>query len=802
MLRRWLLLLALSAPVAAQPYTNPVIPLAETETADPFVLKWNGEYYLYCSGDPIVAYHSVDLVHWDRVGPVLASNAAAWNQADVWAPEVVYRNGKFYMYYTAATKSSDWRVNEISRRVGVAVSSSPRGPFVDSGKPVMSAWAIDGDVFRDPRSGKAWLFYSSLQEPRRPGAAIALDALPVWNRALGKPTLVTQGDRAWEDKDGDPNNGSLRYTNEGPTALYHHGKYYCLYSGGSWDLPNYSVGYAMAPSLAGPWEKVAPPILRSTPWIDGPGHNCVVKAPNNLDDIQLYHARLQPYVDPWNRVPFAERLYWNGDRPWCQTPSLAFQAPPDKPVFADRFDGGLARWQTGPGWRVEGGELHSEGGEAKCRVDLPGFYVLEVNLRVLGTKAGVQIGKRKLVLDAAQSAICLDSKPVWKWPADFRPSDYHQLILRRNDGATLQIEVDGVKRGRLELGGLVDGSDSGREDRSWRLTAQGSAAFDGVSLSAAFDDDFRESSKSFGNWLHTVGSWAAEKGEMVCSTPQGLAFKGEYATSFEFSATLQPRDTAAPQVAHPGPTDKKWSSGVIALGPRGGWLEFGYDKAIWPLGRFHISRHDDRDSVITAADPLDVPMPRGFRYDVPHTIRVVRQEDLFTAYLDGVEVAAGRFSIDKTRPGLYTDGVACKFSHCTYKRLGVEQNWLLDGGFETQQYADGKPAYGCVWKFSGAAKINQSQPFTGTYRLRLGEGASEARQPLTLPPGHFRLHGFATGTRPLHVQAGGKTLDFPVNQLWQAFRLDFDSTQQDLLLSAQGAGWTAVDDLYLERVSP
>ena len=74
------------------------------------------------------------------------------------------------------------------------MSSSPRGPFVDNGKPVMPAWAIDGDVFRDPLSGKDWLFYSSLQEPRRPGAAIALDALPAWNRALVKPSLVTQGD--------------------------------------------------------------------------------------------------------------------------------------------------------------------------------------------------------------------------------------------------------------------------------------------------------------------------------------------------------------------------------------------------------------------------------------------------------------------------------------------------------------------------------------------------------------------------------------------------------------------------------
>src|SRR4030081_3169011 len=92
--------------VAAEPpYNNPVIGdpgHVEHELADPFVLKWNGQYFIYFSGSPIVAYHSTDLVHWDLVGPVLqaSDSAEAWNQTDVWAPEVVYRRGKFYMTYT------------------------------------------------------------------------------------------------------------------------------------------------------------------------------------------------------------------------------------------------------------------------------------------------------------------------------------------------------------------------------------------------------------------------------------------------------------------------------------------------------------------------------------------------------------------------------------------------------------------------------------------------------------------------------------------------------------------------------
>ena len=124
MTKTLLLAFALATAAVAAPYRNPVIPYnpAEHEIADPYVLKWNGEYYLYASGDPIQAWHSTDLVHWDKLGAVLQSTPGSWNEADVWAPEVVYRNGKFLMYYTASRKSADWRVNEMARRVGVAVS--------------------------------------------------------------------------------------------------------------------------------------------------------------------------------------------------------------------------------------------------------------------------------------------------------------------------------------------------------------------------------------------------------------------------------------------------------------------------------------------------------------------------------------------------------------------------------------------------------------------------------------------------------------------------------------------------------
>ena len=81
---------------------------------------------------------------------------------------------------------------------------------------------------------------------------------------------------------------------------------------------------------------MVPPILRSTPLVEAPGHNAMTKAPNNVDDICIYHARVIPFLDPWNRLPFVDRLYWNHDRMFMEQPSLGDLPLPDQPIFSTR----------------------------------------------------------------------------------------------------------------------------------------------------------------------------------------------------------------------------------------------------------------------------------------------------------------------------------------------------------------------------------------------------------------------------------------------------------------------------------
>lgn len=762
--------------VSAQtPFVNPVIgdpQRPERSIADPHVLKWNGEYYLYCTGNPITAYHSTDLVNWEFIGPVLSASEKpeAWNQADVWAPEVFYRNGKFYMYYTASKQSDDWRVGEMTRRIGVAVSDSPRGPFVDSGQPVTPGWGIDATVFQDPDTSEEYLFYSYLYEPRLPGAGIVVDRLTAWNSVAGNPSHVTRGSEAWEDKDGDPANGSLRYTNEAPTIVKRHGRYYMMYSGGSWDLPTYALAYATADrviegKLDGPgWRKVVPPILRSTRFVEAPGHNSLVKAPNNLDDITLYHARVVPFRGPGDRLAFLDRLYWNYDRMWLPPPSLAEQPPPDRPLFADNFnrmDGALGNgWEvsSGGGWRVAGNEVQQTSATAKtarivaANIERHLNYIFEANLRsaepdrlphagLIGA-AVYYVDPRNHIdvwLDPKQRVLVtggmLNGAAVAEQrtdlPVGFKVDVYHQLLATKN-AERVTIALDGVNMQSRTFDSKLDAPGT-----IALQTMNAAARFDGVALTPGFEDAFDNPSVT--SWMIKSGTWLAEEEalhQVSGGSARHVALKGDLAENYEWSASLRWRDneSVGSRVGIVAAATAEGSELVLG----------GFDRTIWPLARFTVQY------VVGGAvkNSFAVGLPRGFDYDAYHTIRVIKQGSQFTFFLNNQEIAATRIPMGAARPGLFTEGVRAAFDDSWMKRLVVAHNLVLNAGFETEQWADGGGASPHnPWTLAGRARANYCCAHTGLWRIVVSGGDGEAKQVVTgLVPGRYTLRAWAQTT--------------------------------------------------------
>ena len=153
--------LAASAIVAAAPAVarEPVhVPVFDENFPDPFVLSaGKGEFVTYSTNDvqnvPMAV--SRDLVNWSfaRDAAVRKADAmptlAPWVKPGfTWAPEVIKLGGRFLLYYTANHRAQD------KQCLGVAVSNSPRGPFVDrSMKPLLCQFepggSIDANTFRD-----------------------------------------------------------------------------------------------------------------------------------------------------------------------------------------------------------------------------------------------------------------------------------------------------------------------------------------------------------------------------------------------------------------------------------------------------------------------------------------------------------------------------------------------------------------------------------------------------------------------------------------------------------------------------
>jgi len=160
---------------AAHAATNPLF--APLYTADPAVLVDGGRVYLFAGRDEALpagkdfvmhewrVFSTCDMVTWQDHGVPLKAKTFAWAKGRAWASDVVKRNGKYWFYSTVE------HATVPGFAVGVAVSDSPTGPFVDArGSALITndmtkqtdiAWDdIDPTVFLDD-DGQAWLYWGN-----------------------------------------------------------------------------------------------------------------------------------------------------------------------------------------------------------------------------------------------------------------------------------------------------------------------------------------------------------------------------------------------------------------------------------------------------------------------------------------------------------------------------------------------------------------------------------------------------------------------------------------------------------------
>ena len=305
-------------------FANPVY---DGYFADPFLFRHDDCFYAVGTG-PVVEgaagfefpiLTSPDLRRWTSLGGALIRPKVDGHC--FWAPEVAHHAGIFYLYYSVG-------VSDQCHELRVATSDRPEGPYLDTGKPILprssTPFAIDPNPFRDV-DGKWYLFYArdflDSGGLDRAGTALVVAPLIEMVTLSEEFTTVARAHHDWQRYQSKrPIYGGIYdwHTLEGPCAIRHDDRYYCLYSGGNWQDDTYGVDFVTADSVMGPWTDsnpdLGPRVLRSVPGhVLGPGHNSVVCSPAGALTI-AYHA--------WDNQKTARRLcldelIWTDDGPRC-----------------------------------------------------------------------------------------------------------------------------------------------------------------------------------------------------------------------------------------------------------------------------------------------------------------------------------------------------------------------------------------------------------------------------------------------------------------------------------------------------
>ncbi|CAM3747138.1 family 43 glycosylhydrolase [Cohnella lubricantis] len=270
------------------PFVNPVF---DHDAPDPSgALKGDDGYYYivttqanYENGmEKLPILRSQDLVHWEHAGQVF-DTLPDWLdkvEINVWAPDFVRHDGKYYVYYAGQSAPND---DGYKMGIGVAVADDPLGPYVDKGEPIAigpSFGTIDPFIFTDD-DGSSYMYWGS-------------DARPIRVQKLSEDGLSLVGESE-EVLHVSPVKKYERLL-EGPWVVKRGGYYYLFVSGDNCcgAGANYAVMVARSESPLGPFEKYSSvpgggPILEANDRFDAPGHNSIVTDDAGQDWI-LYHA--------------------------------------------------------------------------------------------------------------------------------------------------------------------------------------------------------------------------------------------------------------------------------------------------------------------------------------------------------------------------------------------------------------------------------------------------------------------------------------------------------------------------------
>lgn len=298
-------------------YPNPFI----SERADPYVTKGPDGYYYFTASYP--AFYNVD-AGYDRIilrksktviGLASAEEITIWKAHDegvmskhIWAPEIHYIGGKWYIFFAAGEKEAIWNIRPF---VLMCEGQDPvNDKWIEMGKmqasegdeTSFSTFSLDMTYFN--HNDKHYLIWAEKLGDSSLFMAEINPAEP-W-KLISKPILLTKPEYDWE---------IIRHrVNEGPAVLKTDDKIYVFFSA-SGTGTEYCMGMLYADKNADlmnaeSWTKSPVPALQTEDLTGeaGPGHNSFV-VDENGNQLIVYHARPSSHFEKNCGTYFDEPLY-------------------------------------------------------------------------------------------------------------------------------------------------------------------------------------------------------------------------------------------------------------------------------------------------------------------------------------------------------------------------------------------------------------------------------------------------------------------------------------------------------------
>lgn len=319
-----------------QTFTNPIF-----DMVDPWIVKKDGYYYT-CkasgSGINISRSSTLSVINgtekiWSAPVDVAGGAIKPWNTSNIWAPELHYIDGYWYIYYAAGRPTSESNGSYDKQRAGVlrAKTDDPLGEWEDMGmiytgdnyqpgiKPDTdnTIYAIDMGVFK---------FGDQLYAVWSGNASKTDGSQRLFIATMSNPYTITssrveisRADQSWEK-----NSASV---NEGPAFLFNKdkSKFFVIYScNGSW-TKHYSLGYLMLnantnPMVKSNWTKSSSAVFTrcddtaDRDGVNGVGHCSFTTSPDDTEDWIVYHVKKRN-DGSWasGRVTFIQKFGWKAD---------------------------------------------------------------------------------------------------------------------------------------------------------------------------------------------------------------------------------------------------------------------------------------------------------------------------------------------------------------------------------------------------------------------------------------------------------------------------------------------------------